>query len=729
LGAVNKYGRIIHEFDPWFNFRATQYLVDNGWEKFSNWFDDMSWYPIGRHVGSTLYPGMMVTSAVIFRVLEFFDMGISLNDVCVFVPAGFSIITCIFTFLSTHEISGNVNAGIVAAGVMAIIPAHLMRSVAGGYDNESVAVAAISATFYFWVLSLRSKNSWPWGIVCGISYIYMVASWGAYPFVLNMIGVHAGLMVLLGRFDSNLHRAYSLFYVIGTAGAIQFPIVGLQPLKSMEQMGPLAVFFGLQVFELAEYLRKAWKISDKDFFRFRLKVMAGAVLVAAVVIGVVLPDGYFGPLGSRIKSLFIPHTKTGNPLVDSVAEHQATPGDSYYRFFHVCMFIGPIGFFTLFYKPTNGKIFLIAYTAIATYFSRKMVRLILLLAPAASMTTGIAVALSIEWAIRTLMSKSGDEEEETTQPESKQDPKKDTKTTEKDTKKGGKKASKKGGKKTKSTRNEVDIYAGLKEVQDKFKKMKNLHKVIAVVTLLFFANSILNSGFYDHCTMMAQALSEPQIILQGRGRDGKDIMIDDFRESYWWLRDHTPADARVMAWWDYGYQINGIGNRTTIADGNTWNHEHIALLGKCLVSPEEEAYQMIRHLADYVLIWSTRWGGMWGDDLAKMPHMARIGASVYADVKNPYGFYLDQEGHPSPQMRDSLLYKLHSYRFDPSVKEPVHFREVYTSKYNMVRIYSVKNISQSSKRYVKEHHDYPPALEPVLKTKKAFDRNKEKRII
>ena len=35
-----------------------------------------------------------------------------------------------------------------------------------------------------------------------------------------------------------------------------------------------------------------------------------------------------------------------------------------------------------------------------------------------------------------------------------------------------------------------------------------------------------------------------------------------------------------MAWWDYGYQISGVANRTTIADGNTWNHEHIALLGK-----------------------------------------------------------------------------------------------------------------------------------------------------
>ena len=29
-------------------------------------------------------------------------------------------------------------------------------------------------------------------------------------------------------------------------------------------------------------------------------------------------------------------------------------------------------------------------------------------------------------------------------------------------------------------------------------------------------------------------------------------MIDDFREAYWWLRDNTPEDARVLSWWDYG---------------------------------------------------------------------------------------------------------------------------------------------------------------------------------
>ena len=44
-----------------------------------------------------------------------------------------------------------------------------------------------------------------------------------------------------------------------------------------------------------------------------------------------------------------------------------------------------------------------------------------------------------------------------------------------------------------------------------------------------------------------------------------------------------------MIRWDYGYQISQIANRTTLADGNTWNHEHIALLGKMLVSTCDSA--------------------------------------------------------------------------------------------------------------------------------------------
>ena len=60
LIAIREYGHIIHEFDPWFNYRATEYLYEHGWRAFKSWYDYKVWYPLGRPVGTTIYPGMQV---------------------------------------------------------------------------------------------------------------------------------------------------------------------------------------------------------------------------------------------------------------------------------------------------------------------------------------------------------------------------------------------------------------------------------------------------------------------------------------------------------------------------------------------------------------------------------------------------------------------------------------------------------------------------------------------
>ena len=52
---------------------------------------------------------------------------------------------------------------------------------------------------------------------------------------------------------------------------------------------------------------------------------------------------------------------------------------------------------------------------------------------------------------------------------------------------------------------------------------------------------------------------------------------------------------------------------------------------------------------------------MMGDDLAKSPHMANIGGSVYHDVPRE-GYWVDRDDNPSPLMKQSLLYKLHTYK-------------------------------------------------------------------
>ena len=152
--------------------------------------------------------------------------------------------------------------------------------------------------------------------------------------------------------------------------------------------------------------------------------------------------------------------------------------------------------------------------------------------------------------------------------------------------------------------------------------------VVATATVMLFFIAVFCCSFQSYCWRFSKHISNPSIVQMGRFRDGKEVLIDDYREAYWWLRDNTPEDSRILAWWDYGYQISSIANRTTLADGNTWNHEHIALLGKILTTHVDEGYDIARHLSDYVLLWTG--GG--GDDLAKSPHLARIANSVYRDL-------------------------------------------------------------------------------------------------
>ena len=57
-----------------------------------------------------------------------------------------------------------------------------------------------------------------------------------------------------------------------------------------------------------------------------------------------------------------------------------------------------------------------------------------------------------------------------------------------------------------------------------------------------------------------------------------------------------------MSWWDYGYQISGMANRTTLVDNNTWNNSHIAMVGRAMASNEDDAYEIMQDLGvDYVL--------------------------------------------------------------------------------------------------------------------------------
>ncbi|ORC83343.1 putative oligosaccharyl transferase subunit [Trypanosoma theileri] len=699
LISVQIYGKVIHEFDPWFNYRATEYLNEHGWRAFFEWYDYMSWYPLGRPVGTTIYPGLQITSVVIHYVLNAIGIPMSLNDVCVYVPAWFGSVATAIVALLSYETSGSLAATGLAAALFAISPAHLMRSMAGEYDNECIALAAMVLTFYMWVRSLRTEKSWPIGVLTGLAYGYMVSTWGGYIFVLNMVALHAAVCVLVdwmrGVYDTNLLKAYSLFFVVGTAIATRVPPVGWTPFRSLEQLMALLVFVFMWALHFSEIVRLRAGVSIRSAKSLQIRARAFMVTLGALVLIALLlaPQGYFGPLSSRVRALFVQHTRTGNPLVDSVAEHRPTSADSYWNFLHICYPLWFLGIILIVVFPESpmrrASSFFVCYSFTALYFSGRMSRLLLLAGPVATVCAAVPIGFMLNFALRQLFWEGGESTATATA------------TTDSARTRGSKTSKKsKRGQSDENVESIVQV-----EIERRLNAMPRTIRIS--LSVLIFVTLLFNPAISSYSTVaerMAYGMSNPRIMFYAKSSRGETVLIDDYYASYMWLRNNTPADARVLAWWDYGYQITGIGNRTSLADGNTWNHEHIATIGKLLTSPVKESHTLIRHLADYVLIWA----GQRGDDLMKSPHMARIGNSVYRDicpVDDPlcsnFGFYDSDFNRPTPMMQKSLLYNLHGHGSVPGVYvDEKLFQLVHVSRYGLVKIYKVMNVSQESKEWV-----------------------------
>lgn len=435
---------------------------------------------------------------------------------------------------------------------------------------------------------------------------------GGYVFCLNMIGVHAGVLVLWGRFQFTTYLSYSAFYVVGTFLAMQVPVVGWTPLKSLEQLGPCAVFLGYQVLMATEYIRKQQQLTRWEGWKLRMQ--AGVLVLVVLALGIVFlaPKGYFGPLSSRVRGLFVKHTKTGNPLVDSVAEHQAASSKAYFQYLHHVCSLAPVGYLILTFKLSDATSFLIVWGAASYYFSLKMVRLVLLTAPIGTVLAGIFAGRALAWAIAQWWEMPETDSSSSSLAGSDESTPESTSATEKDVAAAAAAASKKRKKakkqsapsnnnspSSKSKTHQESSFDGLfqmKEAVDAALKTPEGVSAKRIVSLIIvFMTYILATKFIPYCFALSKQLSHPTVIQKARTRDGKIVTIDDYRDAYFWLKDNTPEDARIMAWWDYGYQIAGIANRTTIADGNTWNHEHIALLGKALTTDLETGYEIARN--------------------------------------------------------------------------------------------------------------------------------------
>lgn len=659
LFAVVRYESVIHEFDPYFNYRTTKYLASEGFLEFLDWFDDRAWYPLGRIIGGTIYPGLMYTAALVYWVLNLLNISINVRNTCVFLAPVFAANTAVASYLLTKEVTKRSSAGLLAAAFAGIVPSYISRSVGGSYDNEGVAIFALIFVFYLWIKAVHTGSMF-WAASCALAYFYMVAAWGGYVFIINMIPIYVLVMIVAGRYSPRLYIAYSTFYALGSLLAMQVPFVGFNVIKQAECAGSHGVFVLLQVYCFVNWLRNYISAAS-----FRRLVVVGATLVVTVVAGSLVVLQLMGKIqwtGRSLTLLDPTYASKYIPIIASVSEHQPTTWTSYFFDLHVLVPFAPVGLYFLFTNLTDGGIFVILYGTVAWYFAGVMVRLMLTLAPIACILGAIGISSTLRKFMGILRRPS----------------------------------------------TYVVSKNGVQDVPMPF-------ALFVVVGLL-----IMLLSYTFHATYVSSmAYSSPSIVIEaGRTHSGERVNFDDYREAYFWLRQNTDANAKILSWWDYGYQMSAMANRTVLVDNNTWNNTHIATVGRALASTEEGAYPILQSLdVDYVLVIFGGVTGYSSDDINKFLWPVRIGSGVYPDDMPSERDYYSSAGSfdvgpgGSKVLHNCLAYKLCYYRFGEVVTDYqrppgfdrarntevgvkniklTHLEEAFTSEHWIVRIYKVK---------------------------------------
>jgi dolichyl-diphosphooligosaccharide---protein glycosyltransferase len=239
------------------------------------------------------------------------------------------------------------------------------------------------------------------------------------------------------------------------------------------------------------------KFIGERSFKFLSKLFITGVSVFLILgIFVLFITGKTRWSGRSMTLLDPTYAKNYIPIIASVSEHQSTTWSSYFFDLHFLMFFMPVGLWYCFKNPNYGKIFAGIYVVLAVYFASVMIRLLLVLAPAACIVGGIGVSQTMRFLSKSIrVSLVGD---------------------------------KKG------------------------KEKKRIPKEVAIVGLIFIGYMMSTFILHSHFAG-SEAYASPSIIMSSKDRFGNRHLIDDYREAYYWLRMNTKPDDKIMSWWDYGY--------------------------------------------------------------------------------------------------------------------------------------------------------------------------------
>jgi len=377
-----EYGFELNEFDPFFNYRATQFMAENGLPAYLEWNDDLSWHPHGRDVSTTSQVMLHTTTATLYQI---FGMGSSLYDFTIWFPVVIGSLTAIIIFALVRTIGGT-TAGLFASLFFAVSPIIIMRGSIGWFKSEPLGLFYGLLAVYLLISGIKSdKGKVSIAKVVGgaIFLAFGLASWGGIQFFILPIGFLFLALPFLRKDSKFIILTSVIFTSVFLLVTVLFELLKMFGLPVatggfifISSLNGIFII-GCTAFLVVCVIIK--RVLGKNQLRNSLALL-GSTIIAGIVIA---SSGIVNLPSFRYLNAANPLLITTDMLTDSVSEHATSTIDISFYFFSILMVFAGIGAWLLFQKKVNRSLqikgemaaFALIIGFLGIYFSSAFVRL------------------------------------------------------------------------------------------------------------------------------------------------------------------------------------------------------------------------------------------------------------------------------------------------------------------------------------------------------------------
>jgi len=526
-----QYGTELFEFDPFFNYRATNYILENGFDAYLEWDDEKTWHPFGRNVSESSQVMLHVTASIFYKL---FGFNSSLYEFVIIFPVVIGSLTAVSVFAFVRVLGGT-TAGLLAALMFSVSVPIFTRGLIGWFKSEPLGLFFAFIAMYLFVSGImynKGKISLIKLVFAGLFLSLGISAWGGCLFFLIPIMFYYIAMPFIKKENRWTIWAAPLFSFSFFAFSFLFERTTALTSSGAHPIGyaGLALLIPTLFVIIAEIIKKFSNDSAKLRNTFFL-------LIGMIISGIgVLFSGQVSLPGFRYLHSVNPLLVTKDPLTDSVAEHATTTIESSFAFLSIFIIFGAIGIWFLFSKKNdiqkNVKIFALIISISAIYVSSAFIRLELFASVALIILGSIGLSLLF------------------------------------------------------------------KSIIQKPQNFPTKMIFFGAIIILFIIP--LTSPVYSNWTTWADF--KPTIL---NGGTWLDTTSNDWGHAMEWLKNNSPEDSVIVSWWDYGYWITTLSERTTLVDNATLNDWQIKKVAYSLVTTPENSWNVLnshytQDISDYI---------------------------------------------------------------------------------------------------------------------------------